>query len=119
MPKSSLIQPVSTFEPLPAAPLPEIKTPVEYAFETLRAEIEEFQDSLENGEAVGGLLASFGKTISLQITRLTLSGQFFCFDGIIETGEEARLVQHFTQTSVLLVKVRTEKPTRPIGFLAQ
>jgi len=54
----------------------------------------------------------------LQISSISRAGQFFCFDGLTEQGDEARLVQHFTQTSILLVKLKSELPRRPIGFVA-
>ncbi|MDN7741592.1 MULTISPECIES: DUF6173 family protein [Burkholderia] len=100
-----------------ALKLPEVRSPSEYAFETLVEEVKQFEASLNSGEAVGGMLASFGKSITLQISNICLSGQFFCFDGITDDGSPARLVQHFTQTSVLFIKIKTEEPTKPIGFV--
>ncbi|KVP77519.1 hypothetical protein WJ92_02770 [Burkholderia ubonensis] len=98
--------------------IPVIKPLGEYAFETLVDEIKAFEASLAEGEAVGGMLASFGKAVTLQITRIAVSGQFICFDGVTESGDNARLVQHFTQASLLLVKLtKPVAPPNPIGFV--
>ncbi|PRH46369.1 hypothetical protein C6V05_20780 [Burkholderia multivorans] len=98
--------------------LPDMKTAGEYAFDTLVNEVKAFEESLAEGEAVGGMLASFGKAITIQITRIALSGQFVCFDGLTENGDDARLVQHFTQASLLLVKLaKPVAPPNPIGFV--
>jgi hypothetical protein len=39
-------------------------------------------------------------------------------EGVTSDGEDATLVQHYTQTSMLLGKVTIEGPHRPIGFTA-
>lgn len=101
-----------------ATTIPEMKSPTEYAFEALVDEVRQFEGALSEGEVVGAMLASFGQSITLQISSISRSGQFFCFDGLTGDGDQARLVQHFTQTSVLLVKLKTELPRRPIGFVA-
>jgi len=94
------------------------KSASEYAFDVLVDEFKQFEAALADGEAVGAMLASFGQAITLQITGVSRTGQFFCFDGMTEHGDQARLVQHFTQTSVLLVKMKTEDARRPIGFVS-
>ncbi|WP_176331659.1 MULTISPECIES: DUF6173 family protein [Burkholderia cepacia complex] len=98
--------------------LPVIKTASEYAFDTLVEEIKAFEASLAGGEAVGAMLASFGKEVTIQITQIASAGQFICFDGVTADGSHARLVQHFTQASLLLVKLaKPVAPANPIGFV--
>ncbi|MFL9863207.1 DUF6173 family protein [Paraburkholderia fungorum] len=103
---------------LASVTLPPNVSPAERAFDVLVDEVKQFETALTEGEAVGAMLASFGQAIKLQISSISRAGQFFCFDGLTEQGDEARLVQHFTQTSILLVKLKNELPRRPIGFVA-
>lgn len=90
------------------------------AFESLVARVREFEASLSDTEAVGVMLASFGSAVHLQLTSLSRSGQFICLEGKTEDGGEATLVQHYTQTSILLMKIKPvlDSPRRPIGFSA-
>lgn len=93
------------------------KTTPEYAFENVCREIVSFERTLSETEAVGCYLASFGQSILLNIRSVSLSGQFICMEGITNDGNDARLIQHFTQTSILLIKMKSEEPRHPIGFL--
>lgn len=99
------------------APMP--PTPAEHAFGSIKKQITQFEQSLAASEAVGVMLASFGQSTLLNVHTVSLSGQFICMDGANSDGHQARLVQHFTQVSLLLVKVQLapEKPRRPIGFI--
>ncbi|WP_146229993.1 DUF6173 family protein [Paraburkholderia tropica] len=92
-------------------------SPAEMAFNTIAAEAKAFEESLRDGELVGAMMASFGREVTLQISSISRSGQFIRFDGVSDAGQEVRLIQHFTQTSLLFVKL--ERPgvqRRPIGF---
>ncbi|CAD6548639.1 hypothetical protein LMG27952_04761 [Paraburkholderia hiiakae] len=112
---------MSNFDPLNLRvnlpTIPTIEPPHVYAFKTFVEEVRAFETSLVEGEAVGAMLASFGKSVMLQITQISRAGQFFCFDGITENGDSARLVQHYTQASILLIKLQTNEASRPIGFV--
>ena len=99
--------------------IPDIRSPQEYAFETLVEEIRAFEKTLAGTEAVGTLLASFGQSVMLNIRTVKRAGQFICMEGVTGDGSEASLVQHYTQTSMLLLKVKTEEPRRPIGFTTE
>lgn len=92
-------------------------SPAEQAFKTLASTIAKFEKTLKAEEAVGSLLASFGQSVHLQIHEVSRSGQFICMRGALSDGSEATIVQHFTQTSLMLVKVKTEVPRSPIGFI--
>jgi hypothetical protein len=93
-------------------------TPAEQAFESLTNQIRIFERALTGSEAVGAMLASFGQSVLLQVHTVSRAGQFVCMEGINSNGDEARLVQHFTQVSLMLTKIKVapEKPRRPIGF---
>ncbi|MPV55871.1 hypothetical protein CFB46_12100 [Burkholderia sp. HI2761] len=99
--------------------LPTIRTAHEAAFDTIVSQVRDFEAALADSEAVGGMLASFGQTVTLQITHISRAGQFLCFDGVTNEGDVARLVQHYTQSSLLLVKLTVPTKPNPIGFTAQ
>lgn len=99
---------------------PNIKTPQEYAFITLKEQIMRFEAELGQDEVVAALLASFGQSVTIHIRNIKLAGQFFCIEGLAEDGKKATLLQHYTQASFLLLKA-PKKPAeekKPIGFLA-
>ena len=99
--------------------MPIILSPAEHAFQSLSKQIKQFEIATGDGEVVAAMLASFGQSVTIHIHQIRLSGQFFCMEGITSDGDPATLVQHFTQTSLFLLKV-PKTPTeqkRPIGFL--
>jgi hypothetical protein len=99
--------------------LPEIKTPAEYAFQSLVKQIRNFEQATGDDEVVAAMLASFGQSVIIHIHLLRLGGQMICMEGVTGDGDPATLVQHFTQASILLLKAR-KAPTeakRPIGFV--
>jgi hypothetical protein len=113
--KKTISRPVSpSFDMLPI-----IKSPQEYAFLTLIDEIKRFESELEEDEVVAALLASFGKTVNIQIHTIKQVGQFFCIEGNSSEGNKATLLQHYTQASFLLLKAQKQpdEVKRPIGFL--
>ncbi|WP_143018489.1 DUF6173 family protein [Cupriavidus sp. YR651] len=97
-------------------PAPEV-----LAFNSLVTRIREFEANLAETETVGAMLASFGSSVHLQLRTISRQGQFVCLEGTTEDGGEATLVQHYTQVSVLLVKVTVAEPAqkRPIGFSSE
>jgi hypothetical protein len=95
---------------------PPVRSAAELAFDTIISETKTFEESLQDGEVVGAMLASFGREVTVQISSISRSGQFFCFDGISDAGDEVRLVQHFTQTSLLFVRLKRPGIRNPIGF---
>lgn len=99
--------------------LPTIRTAHEAAFDIIVSQVRDFEAALADSEAVGGMLASFGQSVTLQITHISRAGQFLCFDGVTSDGDVARLVQHYTQASLLLVKLTVPAKPNPIGFTAQ
>lgn len=105
--------------PQPSFPeIPQIKFPPERVFEQLHQEITELEAELVPGEDILGLFVLFGAASSVAITQIRLADQMICFCGIDDAGREVRLLQHFSQVSVLLVKDKLHRPTRaPIEFL--
>lgn len=103
---------------VPTFTAPKIEFPPERAFKTVRDQILAFQKSLGGAEAVAARLASFGQAVTIQIHQMSLSGEFISFQGVTDNGDDATLVQHYTQVSVLIVKVKVAQPQekRPIGF---
>lgn len=99
--------------------LPDIKSPQEYAFISLVDQIKQFESGLGDGEVVGAMLASFGQSVLIHIHSLSRAGQFFCLEGATEDGSAATLIQHYTQASLLLLKIpkAATEEKRPIGFL--
>lgn len=89
-------------------------------YDRLVAQIREFQDSINPDEEVAAYLASFGTRVIVLIEHVGYQNPYYIvFDGInAETGQRVRLVQHTSQTSVLLMAAKVEEPRKPrrIGF---
>jgi hypothetical protein len=98
----------------------ETKTPAEYAYESLAQQIKEFEAQTKDEEVVGAMLASFGQSVVIHIRQVRLCGQMICMEGVTDGGGPATLVQHFTQASILLLRVpkAPAEIKRPIGFLS-
>lgn len=100
--------------------LPQVpKSPQAYAFETLVEQIKLFESETSDKEVVAAMLASFGHSVTIHIHSIRRAGQFFCLEGVTEEGKAATLMQHYTQTSLLLLKlpIAPEEKKRPIGFI--
>lgn len=92
-------------------------------YERLVAQIADFQASIQPDEEVAAHLASFGTRVIVLIDRVRFRNPYYIiFDGVnAETGERVRLVQHTSQTSVLLVAAKVQEPRKPrrIGFYVE
>lgn len=105
---------------LPLVPqVPIIQSPAEYAFESLVEQVQTFEKDTSDEEVVAAMLASFGQSVTIHIHRIRRNGQMFCLEGVTDSGSPATLIQHFTQASILLLKVpkAPAEEKRPIGFL--
>ena len=82
--------------------------------------INEFHKSLDEEFEVGARLVNFGQSITFHIDDIGYwDPSLISFQGITENGEPVELVQHVSQISVLLVKMKRQnidEPKRPIGF---
>lgn len=83
--------------------------------------VNEFDASLDSEHEVGARLVSFGQTVTIHLLDIGYwNPSLIVFRGTRENGEPAELIQHVSQISVLLVKVKRLDPTtpkRPIGFV--
>lgn len=107
--------------PLPGGlDLPVIKSVPEYAFDSLVKQIRKFETQTSDEEVVGAMLASFGQSVTIHIHSIKLSGQMICMEGVTDSGAPATLVQHYTQASILLLKMpkAPAEEKRPIGFVS-
>jgi hypothetical protein len=92
-------------------------------YERLVAQMRDFEDSIDPDEEVAAYLASFGTRVVVLIDKVGFQNPYYIvFDGAnAETGERVRLIQHTTQTSVLLAAVKVVEPRKPrrIGFVME
>jgi hypothetical protein len=89
--------------------------PARRVFDTLVETIKSFESSLDNQHEVGVNIVSFGSSFILHVHSVNrLSEDIITFYGIDEDGQQAQLIQHVSQLSVLLIKVKKqqEQPQR-------
>ena len=88
-------------------------------YERLAQQISDFQDELDDEHEVGALLASFGSTILIHIKNIGYHNpHLMILYGEDDKGREVRLLQHLSQTNILLVAVKPVKgPPKRIGFI--
>lgn len=90
-------------------------------FDQINQQIAEFKQGLNDNEEIGALIAAFGRTVEIRIESMTYADPYLLiFPGrTLERNEPVKLVQHVTQTNLLLKAVpkadATQKPRR-IGF---
>lgn len=82
--------------------------------------ISDFDASLDSEHQVGVRIVSFGPNVTIRLQALGYSNpSLVIFSGWLDTGEPVELIQHVSQISVLLIKMRRidpAKPKQPIGF---
>ena len=82
--------------------------------------IQDFDNELDNEYEVGARLVNFGQTITFHLKDIGYwNPSLISFSGIMENGDPVELIQHISQISVLLTKMKRKDPTlpkRPIGF---
>ncbi len=92
-------------------------------FDKLIRLIYDFEQRLSADEEVGAYLSSFGQSIFIVIDKVSYEDPYFIiFDGLnIVSGATTRLIQHTSQTNVLLtvvqVKPDQKRKGRRVGFL--
>ena len=83
-------------------------------------EIQEYDAALDAEHEVGVQLVSFGQTVIFHLEGMKYANpSLILFSGTLDTGEPVELIQHVSQISILLTKLRRrqpEKPKKPIGF---
>lgn len=101
--------------------IPRIRTPmqVDFFFEGLQQQVDEFQRSLDYDHEVGAALASFGQTFIMHVEKMYYQEPaMIYFEGTVN-GNKAKLVQHMNQLNFLLMAIEKESKEaapRRIGF---
>ncbi len=82
--------------------------------------INDFDSSLDLDYEVGIRLVSFGQEVTFHLSDIGYwNPSLISFSGYTEEGDPVELIQHVTQISILLKKMKRADPTipkRPIGF---
>jgi len=103
-------------------PIPGIPSPAECMFKKLMAHIADFERGLNSDQEVGASMVSFGDK-PFYIGGIGYHGNdMIIFYGASAAGEPVKLMQHVTQTNVMLtVMARREdhKEAKRIGFRSE
>lgn len=82
--------------------------------------INDFHRSLDENYEAGACLTTFGQSVTFHIENIGYwNPALISFNGFTEEGNPVELIQHISQISILLVKLKRKKPEepkRPIGF---
>jgi hypothetical protein len=82
--------------------------------------INDFHKSLDDEYEAGVRLVNFGQTVTFHIDDISYwNPSLISFIGHTENGEPVELIQHVSQISILLMKMKRtqpQEPKRPIGF---
>ncbi len=82
--------------------------------------ISDFEQALDQKHEVGARLVSFGQSVTFHLENIGYwNPSLISFSGFTDDGEPVELIQHVSQISILLVRVKRSdplKPKRPIGF---
>ena len=82
--------------------------------------VNDFDATLDNEHEVGARLVSFGQAITFHVHDIGYwNPSLIVFHGQTDDGQPVELIQHVSQISVLLTKLRRKNPKapkKPIGF---
>ena len=85
--------------------------------------IDDYDSSLDQDHEVGVRLVSFGQTVVFHLNDISYwNPSLISFIGLTNEGEPVELIQHVSQISILLMKLKrldTSKPKKKIGFRAE
>lgn len=86
----------------------------------LKEWVTDFDNSLDQEHEVGVRLVTFGQSVTFHLENIgNWNPSLISFTGFMENGDPVELIQHVSQISILLVKMKRkepDKPKRPIGF---
>ena len=103
-------------------PVPGIPSAAECMFKKLMAHIADFESSLMPDQEVGASIVSFGDK-PFYISGIGYHGNdMIIFYGASKTGQPVKLMQHVTQTNVMLTamaKRKEHKQAKRIGFRSE
>lgn len=89
-------------------------------YQQIIKEVQRFENMLDLEHEVGMRLVNFGQSIQFHVTGIDYRDpHLFFFYGFLDNGAPVKLIQHVSQLSFLLVKVKRltpNEPKRPIGF---
>lgn len=88
--------------------------------ERLVSWINDFDKELDSEHEVGVRLVNFGQTVTFHLEKIGhWNPSLISFSGFNDSGEPVELIQHVSQISILLMKVKRRDITKPrIGFAA-
>ena len=95
-----------------------LQTKAEIQYEILMENISDIESDLSDDEEIVLKLASFGQTITMQVTDIGYHGELLLFTGYVDNNPST-LFQHYTQISFLVIVMPREKPGQPprrIGY---
>ena len=99
----------------PSFDLPKMKSIPEHSYDALMQEVKRFQRTLGDDKEMG--IVANGGGLIIHVDAVRYSGQMIVFSGVDSNGNDARLVQHYTQTNVQMISVsKLEDQPRRIGF---
>jgi hypothetical protein len=85
--------------------------------------INDFDSTLDQEHEVGVRLVSFGQTVVFHLDDMSYwNPSLISFQGTTEDGQPVELIQHVSQISILLMKLKRPDPTKPkrkIGFVPE
>jgi len=94
--------------------------PAGWVFVRLVDQIKAFEDRLDPNEEIGGYLPAGVGADAFHIFAVAYSNpDLLIFSGLNQHGRPVHLVQHYTQLSLLLPKLKEEEEPRRIGFLLE
>jgi hypothetical protein len=105
--------------------LPKIQTPTDHNLASefhkrLVEWINDFDKSLDQDHEVGVRLVNFGQAVTFHLRDIGYwNPSLISFSGYTEQGEPVELIQHVSQISILLFKMKrqdTSEPKRTIAF---
>ena len=103
-------------------PVPEVPSAAECMYKKLMAHIADFESSLMPDQEVGASIVSFGDK-PFYISGIGYHGNdMIIFYGASMTGQPIKLMQHVTQTNVMLTvmtKQKEHKEAKRIGFRSE
>lgn len=117
----SLINSISQTDSQWCAMTPRDYTMADYSHELIMEEIQEFENTLDQDHEVALMLASFGQSVTMAVTKIGYANPSTLFFYGFVNGNPATLIQHLSQLNFLLLAVQKEDPTKPprrIGFIS-
>ncbi len=91
-----------------------------HIFNELIKRVQAFEAELDQEHEVGMRLVSFGKSTEFSVSRIGyLDPNLIWFQGNLADKSDVELIQHISQISFMLIKIRRQpsaEPRCPIGF---